>query len=214
MGALGGSLTYSRFFITGDVPDDLSASAMKRIRANAFLPLVADDEEAQRHGWCSLSDSMDTDLDHEKVFWNEFVCLGLRVDTWVVPKPLLLAHLRTAEEAILEKKGIEKLGRQAKTELKAMVVRKLRKQLVPVTRAVDLVWNVNTGVARFFSQSPKVHLLAQELFEKTFRLSMVPESPGTAAERRGMDARAQKIWDQLVPTQLGQPASAEIEVAS
>jgi hypothetical protein len=138
---------------------------------------------------------MDTDLDHEKVFWNEFVCLGLRVDTWVVPKPLLVAHLRTAEEAILEKKGIDKLGRQAKTELKAMVLRKLRKQLVPVTRAVDLVWNVNTGVARFFSQSPKIHALAQELFEKTFRLSMVPESPGTAAERRGMDARAQKIWD-------------------
>ena len=132
MGALGGSLTYSRFFITGDVPDDIPSATMKRIRANAFLPLVADDEESQRHGWCSLSDSMDTDLDHEKVFWNEFVCLGLRVDTWVVPKPLLVAHLRTAEEAILEKKGIEKLGRQAKTELKAMVLRKLRKQLVPV----------------------------------------------------------------------------------
>ena len=147
---------------------------------------------------------MDTDLDHEKVFFNEYVCLGLRIDRWVVPKPLLNAHLRDAEAALLERKGLERLGRKARADLKLFVLKKLRRQLMPATKSVDLVWNVNTGVARFFSQSAKIHLLVQELFEKTFRLKLVPESPGTAAERRGLDARAGKVWEALDPTSLAE----------
>ena len=204
MGAIRGSLTYARFFVTGDLPGDLAGASLKRIRASASQPLVADEDVSERHGWCSIEDPMDTDLDHEKIFFNEYVCLGLRIDRWMVPKPLLNAHLRDAEAALLERKGLEQLGRKAKADLKLFVLKKLRRQMVPVTKSVDLVWNVNTGVARFFSQSEKVHLLVQELFEKTFRLKLVPESPGTAAERRGLDARAEKIWEALTPTFLGE----------
>jgi len=204
LGAIRGSLTYARFFVTGDLPGDLAGASLKRIRASASQPLVADEDVSERHGWCSIEDPMDTDLDHEKIFFNEYVCLGLRIDRWMVPKPLLNAHLRDAEAALLERKGLEQLGRKAKADLKLFVLKKLRRQMVPVTKSVDLVWNVNTGVARFFSQSEKVHLLVQELFEKTFRLKLVPESPGTAAERRGLDARAEKIWEALTPTFLGE----------
>lgn len=204
MGAIRGSLTYARFFVTGDMPGDLAGTSMKRIRASASQPLVPDEDVNERHGWCSIEDPMDTDLNHEKVFFNEYVCLGLRVDRWVVPKPLLNAHLRDAEAALLEKKGLERLGRKAKADLKLFVLKRLRRQMVPVTKSIDLVWNVNTGVARFFSQSAKIHLLVQDLFEKSFRLKLVPESPGTAAERRGLDARTEKVWEALQPTTLAE----------
>jgi recombination associated protein RdgC len=202
LSALRGSLTFSRFFVAGDVPGDLAGETLKRIRASASQPLVAEEDQNERHGWCSIEDVMDTDLDHEKVFFNEYVCLGLRIDKWVVPKPLLNAHLRDAEEAVLKQKGMERLGKKAKADLKLFVVKRLRKQLLPSTKSVDLVWNVQSGVARFFSQSEKIHLLVQELFEKTFRLQLVPESPGTAAERRGLDAKAQKFWEAAEATSL------------
>lgn len=202
LGALRGSLTYSRFFVAGDLPDDLPGASLKRIRASASQPLNPDEDVSERHGWCSIEDPMDTELDHEKVFFNEYVCLGLRIDRWVVPKPLLNAHLRDAEIALLERKGLERLGKKAKADLKLFVLKKLRRQLMPSTKSVDFVWNVQTGVARFFSQSQRIHLLVQELFEKSFRLRLVPESPGTAAERRGLDARQQKFWEQLDPFTL------------
>ncbi|MEZ4294891.1 MAG: hypothetical protein R3B70_07930 [Polyangiaceae bacterium] len=179
---------------------------MKKIQANTFRDLVPEEDENSKHGWAAIQDPMDVELDHEKVFWNEYVCLGLRIDTWVVPKPLLTAHLRTAEAQLLERKGLERIGKKAKAELKLSVLRKLRRQLVPSTKAVDLVWNTRTHVARFFSQSPRIHLLVQELFEKTFGLRLVPESPGTAAERWGLDERGERLWDNLEPTIL---ASAE-----
>ena len=58
------------------------------------------------------------------------------------------------------------------------------------------------AVLRFFSQSEKMHLLAQELFEKSFGLPLVPESPGTAAERRGLDPKAEKFWEAVEQTSL------------
>lgn len=202
MGALRGTLTYSRFFVVGDLPADLPGSSMKRVRASASQPLDPDEEVSERHGWCSIEDSMDTELDHEKIFFNEYACLGLRIDRWVVPKPMLNAHLRDAEAAVLEKKGVERLGRKAKADIKIFVLKRLRRQLMPTTKSIDFVWNVQTGVARFFSQSERMHLLLQELFEKTFRLKLVPESPGTAAERLDLEPRAQKFWEQLEPFTL------------
>lgn len=208
MGALRGSLTFTRFYIRGDVPDDVAGTNMKRIRAQAFQPLLPDDDVTQKHGWASIEDPFDTDLGHESVFFNEYVALALRVDRWAIPGPLLKAHLKEAEAKVLEKKGLEKLGRKAKADLKDMVVKKLRRQLVPVTRNIDLVWNLQTNVVLFFSHAKKAHELVQELFEKTFRLQLLIESPGTAADRRGMNAADQKAFSVLEATSLATRAGA------
>jgi len=209
LGALRGSLTFSRFFVVGDVPDDVPGTSLKRIRAQAFQPLVAEEDAPEHHGWASAEDPFDTDLDHEKIFFNEYVTLALRIDRWVIPGPLLKASIREAEQKALAKRGTEKLGRQAKAELKDMVVKKLRKQLVPVTKSIDLVWNLKTNVALFFSHAKKSHELVQELFEKTFRLRLWLESPGTAADRTGLDDAGLAAFEALVPTTLaGEAAKA------
>jgi recombination associated protein RdgC len=217
MGALRGSLTFSRFFVIGDVPDDLAGATLKRIRAQAFQPLDPDEDLLQRHGWAAVDDPFDTELGHEKIFFNEYVTLALRLDRWAIPPALLKAHLREAEQKVLEKKGIEKLGRKAKLDLKDMVVKKLRRQLVPVTKNVDLVWNVNTNVALFFSHAQKMHELVQALFEKTFRLQLLVESPGTLADHQGMSAEASGTFADLEASSLasdGAVAALEKELAS
>ncbi|WP_437578253.1 hypothetical protein [Sorangium sp. So ce887] len=50
MGALRGKLTFSRFFVLGDLPDNLAGTSMKRIRAAASQPLVPEEDENERHG--------------------------------------------------------------------------------------------------------------------------------------------------------------------
>jgi len=205
LGALRGSLTFSRFFIVGDLPDDLPGFGLKRIRANVCQELNPDEDALEKHGWASVLDPFDTELDHEKVFFNEYAVLSMRVDRWVVPGPLLKAHLREAEEKLLERKGLEKIGKKAKADLKIMVVRKLRKQLVPVTRTVDLVWNIPTGVVLFFSHAKKSHELVQALFEKTFKLQLLLESPGTAVHRRGLTPSEELLFANLEPTILADP---------
>lgn len=202
LSALRGNLTFARFYVTGDIPDDIPGTTLRRIRANAFQPLSPDEDKSERVGWANVDDPFDTDLDHEKVFYNEYVCLGMRLDRWVIPGPLLKQNLRDAEQALLEKRGLERLGRQAKADLKTMVVRKLRKQLVPSLKSYDVVWNLNTNVLHFHSQSERMTTLFDDLFKRTFKLDLVPQSPGTVAERIGLDQRQSAAFAGLEPMSL------------
>lgn len=181
-----GSLTYVRFFVAGDTPDDLESKGLTQIRRKMQRPLVAEDDEAERSGWCKVASAFDLEVDHMDVFYNEFVNLGFRTDKWAIPGALLRAKLGEAEKAYLEKKGRERLSKKEKLELKDLVSRKLRKSLTPQVRVNDVSWDTTSGIVRFFGTSPKAHLAFAELFEKTFGVKLVREAPFTLGTRLGL----------------------------
>lgn len=208
MPALRGSLTYARFFVDGDIPDDFREKFMRSIRLRAMRPLEPDDPDLERSGWCKIGEPFEIELRYDDVFQNEHLALGFRTDRWQIPGPMLKARLREAEAAYLEKKGRERLGRKERTELKDTVARKLRKQLTPSTRMVDVVWSMNEGVVRFFSHADKTTAAMSELFEKTFGLRLVPESPYTLAARLGLSKAQESAWQEIEATSLAKEASS------
>jgi recombination associated protein RdgC len=184
MPALRGSLTYARFFVQGDAPpDDFVSRAMRSIRARAMKPLTHDEDDLERSGWCTLGEPFELDLQHDAVFYNEYINLGFRTDRWVIPSPMLRAKLKEAEASYLQKKGRDKLSRAEKKELKEVVTRKLRKDVAPAMSVIDCSWALNDGLVRFFSHSPKKGALMMELFERTFGLKLISEAPYTLAAR-------------------------------
>ena len=206
MPALRGSLTYSRFFVDGEVPEDFREKYMRAIRLRAMKPLEADDDDLERSGWSKVAEPFELELKYDDVFYNEFIVLGLRTDRWQIPGPVLKARVREAEAAYLEKKGREKLSRKEKAELKESVARKLRKQSAPTTRVVDVAWALNEGVVRFFSHADKAAGVMTELFHKTFGLRLVPESPYTLAERIGLSKAQESAWQDIDFTVLAKEA--------
>ena len=201
MPALRGSLTYARFFVDGDVPEDFREKYMRAVRLRAMKPLEPD-EELERSGWCKLAQPFELELHYNDVFCNEYVALGFRTDKWQIPAPMLKARVREAEAAYLEKKGREKLSRKEKAELKETVARKLRRQTAPTTRMVDLIWSMNEGIVRFFSHAEKPAGNVLELFHKTFGLRLVPESPYTLATRLGLSKPQESAWQEIEFTVL------------
>jgi hypothetical protein len=199
VGAFQGSITYSKFHVQGELPESFAGPFIRRLRNRAFEPLSPDDEGDRKWGWCSIEDPFDLDLDSEKVFFNNYLNLGLRLDRWVVPKPLLKAHMAQAIRGALERKGRERLGRKEKEDLKVLVTRKLRRQLLPTMKVIDLSWNTETGVVRFWNRSPKMVDLMTEFFEKTFALKLMPHCPYTIAERAGLSERDLKAFDTFEP---------------
>lgn len=202
MPALKGSLTYARFFVEGELPDDFRQRFMRAIRVRAMQPLQPEEDAAERSGWCAIGEPFELELGYDKVFYNSYLNLGLRTDRWAIPGPLLRARCREAEAAYLEKKGRERLSKREKNELKELVTRKLRKQFVPATRAVDMSWSLNDGIVRFFSRSARPAAALAELFQKTFGLKLVPEAPYTLAARIGLSKAQEKTWDALEPITL------------
>jgi hypothetical protein len=207
--ALRGSLTYARFYVQGNVPDDFRERFMRSIRLRAMRPLEPDDEELERSGWCKIGEPFATDLAYEDVFFNAFVNLGFRTDKWALPGSLVRRHLKEAEEAYLQKKGRERLSRREKTELKILVGKKLRKNTAPATRMVDLSWSLDEGLVRFFGHAPKPGAAMMELFSKTFGLTLVPESPYTLAARIGLSKAQERAWQDLEPVVLASDDAAQ-----
>jgi recombination associated protein RdgC len=195
--ALKGSLTYSRLFVDGELPDDFRERFVKAIRLRAMKPLDPDEEAPERAGWCAVGDPFELDLRYENTFYNEYLNLGFRCDRWAIPGPLLRAKVREAEATYLVKKGRERLSRKEKTELKELTARKLRRQLSPTMRVIDVSWSLDEGIVRFFSQAAKPIGQMCELFQRTFGLSLVPDAPYTLAARLGLSAAQETAWQEL-----------------
>jgi hypothetical protein len=206
-----GQLTYARYFVDPDESEPLESGFAERfletLAARPFTPLDPEEDVRERVGWCRAGEPFETTFGHGDLFWNGHLVLGFRVDRWVVPSSLVKAKAREAERSYLAKKGRERASKNEKAELKELVTRKLRRQLAPSTRAVDLTVSLDEGVARFFSHSPALGGAMCELFRATFGLRLVPEAPYTTAARLGLDTLAggkpgDARWDALEPTDL------------
>lgn len=188
MGALRGSIGYSKLHVRGDLPDRFADRFVEAIRLRAFRPLTPSDEDDERVGWVSIHHPFDTDLDHGKLFANEYLNLGLRIDRYRIPGAILKAHLAEAEAARLEESGQSRLSKTQREDVKAMVVRRLREQFLPAMRVVDVSFNVQTKVVRFFSHSTKMQETLIELFESTFKLTLVQDGAYVRAENLGLSS--------------------------
>lgn len=206
-----GPLTYARYFVDPEESELLEAGSperfLERLAARPFQPLDPDEDVRERVGWCRAGEPFETTFSSGDLFWNGHLVLGFRIDRWVVPSSLVKAKAREAETSYLERKGRERASKKEKAELKELVMRKLRRQLAPSTRTVDLAVSLDEGVARFFSHSPQVGGAMTELFRTTFGIRLVPEAPYTTAARLGLDALARPragdaAWDALEPTDL------------
>jgi len=198
--ALKGSLTYARLFVEGDLPKDFRDRFTSSIRLRMMKPLEPEEEVLERSGWCAIGEPFDLEPPYEDVFYNEYLNLGFRTDKWAIPGKLLRAKVREAEAAHLQRSGREKLSRKEKAEIKELVAKKLKKQLAPVTRVVDLSWSLQENVVRYFSHSERSMLAMSDLFQRTFGLKLIPEAPYTLAARLGLGKAGETAWQGLEPT--------------
>ncbi|MBM4358113.1 MAG: recombination-associated protein RdgC [Deltaproteobacteria bacterium] len=212
-----GTLTYARFFVDPSESEPLDLAfvdgCLEALAARPFEPLNPDEDVAERIGWCRAGEPFETTFGHGDLVWNGHLVLGFRVDRWALPSSLVKAKTREAESAYLERKGRERASKKEKSELREVVIRKLRRQLAPSTRVFDLALSLDDGLVRFFSHSASRGEAMSELFRSTFGVRLVPESPYTTAARLGLDAltatrHGDAAWEALEPSSLSTPPQA------
>ncbi len=200
MGAFGGSMTFTTFKVRGELPDDFRDRFITGIRHETFRPLEPEEEGDESIGWCSIEHPFDLDLNIDKVLFNSYLNLGLRIDRWRIPASLFKAHFVEAERRYLAESKKERLTKREKNELKAVVTASLRRQSLPTMKVIDLSWNLDTGVLRFWSQSRRMLETLEEIFEETFDLGLVQHSPYVVAQAAGIPQEVLATLDHLDPT--------------
>lgn len=199
MGARGGTLTFTRFFTQGALPKDLRRKFLEAAKLRVFEPLKPEDEALEATGWCVMERPFDLELDAAKMFHDSFVLLGLRVDRYRIPGALLKSQIADEEQRQLARGKKTKLGRNEKLEVKARVVMRLRKKVIPTSKAIDLCWHLDSGVVLFFGHSKRMILDFMALFEKTFGMQLLEDSPHAAAARAELPRDLERAFKQIEP---------------
>lgn len=202
MGVRRGSLSFTRFRVTGNVPKDLRRRYLDAVRLRTFTPLEINEEAIEASGWCVLERPFDLEFDESKLFYDRFILLGFRLDKWRVPGPLVKAHVEDEEQRLLGKTGRERLSRAERADLKAKVTMRLRKKIMPTAKTFDIVWDLDDGTLLFFGHSAKLLQDFSALFETTFGLSLIEDSPYAAAMRANLSGTLSRRFGQVEPMSL------------
>lgn len=218
MGARGGTLTFTRFFTQGALPKDLRRKFLEAAKLRVFEPLKPEDEALEATGWCVMERPFDLELDSAKMFHDSFVLLGFRVDRYRIPGALLKSQIADEEQRQLARGKKTKLSRNEKLEIKDRVVMRLRKKVIPTSKAIDLCWHLDSGVVLFFGHSKRMILDFMALFEKTFGLQLLEDSPHAAATRAELPRELERAFKHVEPLsfssgrkRLGKTQKAEPE---
>lgn len=213
MGARSGTLTFTRFFTQGALPKDLRRRFLEAARLRVFQPLKPDDDALEATGWCAMERPFDLELDAAKMFHDNFVLLGFRVDRYRIPGALLKSQITDEEQRQLVRSKKTKLSRNEKLEVKERVVMRLRKKVIPTSKAVDLCWHLDSGVVLCFGHSKRMLADFAALFEKTFGLALIEDSPYAAATRCELSREHERALKDIEPVsfssgrkRLGKPA--------
>ena len=199
MGARSGSLTFTRLFTQGALPKDLRRKFLEAAKLRVFTPLKPEDEALEATGWCVMERPFDLEVDSAKMFHDSYVTLGFRVDRYRIPGALLKSQVTDEEQRQLGKTKKTKLSRSEKLEIKARVVMRLRKKVIPTSKAIDLCWHLDSGTVLFFGHSKRMLADFAALFEKTFGLALTEDSPYAAANRAGLSRELERAFANIEP---------------
>ena len=118
MGLLTGGLSFRRYRVYGDLPSDfretyldsvLSLTHQENLKHRSKEPLI---------GWVSITDPADVALDLNTLLYDHYLVLSLRQDKKAINSKLFSILLDRRQKEVKEERGLERLGKNHKDEIK------------------------------------------------------------------------------------------------
>lgn len=214
MGVLRGALTFTRLFVQGKPPRDLRKRYLEAVRLRKFTPLAPEDEASEAIGWCVIERPFDLDFQPDRIFYDRFLQLGLRVDKWKIPGPILRSQVADEEQRLRSRAGREKkLTRAEKDDIKLRVIGRLRRKILPTSRAFDVLWDLDAGTVLLFTHSVRTTEEFMALFQSTFGLELLLDSPHAAAGRAQLAPALLRAFEKVEPVSFSAGRKAKEALA-
>jgi recombination associated protein RdgC len=188
VGFLSASSTVVRFI--AEPPSSIDRDAVARaVTRRSFRDNDDGEGSPQSFGWVDIHDPLSTTLGPADLFFQQFLVVGFRYDRRAVPAKLLFLERRRAENAMRAERGMDRLGKALRTQIKADVEARLLARALPAPRLYDCVWNLETGRVYLTGKQRAARDAFVEHFRQTFGVTPVPLIPYLAAEHVGLPTR-------------------------
>ena len=187
MGVLSGSLTTTSYRVGGRLPDNLKERVQSQLTAHKFIPIEPQSDRTDSVGWVSTHDPFDTNFHVGDVFWGEYMLFTLRRDTLAVPPSVFKIYLAKRLEEVRVELGLERLNKAQKDNAREILEAELRRKILPAVKLVDVAWSMTREELWLFSASASVRARFEELFQRTFKLPLIPRNAYAILEGSGLD---------------------------
>ncbi len=175
MGLLKGQLTFSRYRVAGDLPSNPRDFIDTQIKLFSFKDLLSENEKIM--GWTSLENVLDTDFEYANYLLDDYIIFSLRIDRKMVPASLLRLKTLEEERSRMTEKGVERLYKAERNDIRDAVRLNLLNKTPPVPSFYEVCWSISQMWVIFGSHSEKVADDFEDLFKRTFKVKLIPFVP-------------------------------------
>jgi len=190
-----GTITCRAYFLALPPQNGFLADAIRDIQRHAFHPPQADRGQVRSLGWVNPRNLLDARLTLEKIQFEDFLVIGLRIDKIALNARIVKAHYGEAVHEALKDRRKQGLSREERMAILDKVKMDLLVKQTPSTSLYEMAWNLKNHHIYFSATSESLNLEFCDLFSDTFHTSLTPYFPFLRAEEK---AKQDGLTEQLL----------------
>jgi hypothetical protein len=176
MGLLKGTWTFSRFRVSGALPEESNNFIETGLKKNAFSDFFGVHTE-KSSGWTNAENILDVDFAPAKYKCGGYLIFALRMDRKVLPAALIKLKVLEAEKKYLAESGNKRLHRHEHEDIKEAIQSELLEKALAIPSFTEICWSPTNNTVFFGSHSEKAVEEFQRLFKESFELTLLPFLP-------------------------------------
>ena len=181
MAILSSAASITRYRVDGKVKSSVVETVAEGLKKNAISEIDEDAAE-KAAGWTSFETPFQPNFDGSSFVYGSLFVFSLRVDRKQIPTKLVKKHLILETSKRLAKTGRRFLSKDEKQALKEKVTSELAIRVPSTPNLYDIIWDYEKSSLYFFSNLRSANQELEELFKRSFTLSLIRIIPYTAAD--------------------------------
>ncbi len=201
-----GPVTFRRYFITGGLGDHSDDSIITALRKHAFGRNGSASPDGVDAGWIGGDHLFDSDIDAEKVLYDRFLFVQMRLDRTAPPGNIVRSYVRMEELAALDASSQRALSKQERHAAKEAGIARAREEakrgMFRRTSSVPVLIDRRSGTIYFGNLGSAAADKFLLLFRDTFNATLEPATADQVAYRIMDAAGDPRSIEDAVPAHL------------
>ena len=202
MGLLSTSIGLTRYHVNGELKPPILETMAKRLKKNMIVDIDREDSE-KAVGWTSFQSPFNPNFDDSSFVVGTYFVFSLRLDKKSIPAQVIKKHCLQEEYRKLKEEGRDYLSRNEKKIIKENMISVLSQRVPATPNIYDLYWDYEKANLFFLSNQKSTNEELENLFSKTFKLTLVRLFPYSMAElTTQLNPSDKDLLVKLTPTQF------------
>jgi recombination associated protein RdgC len=181
MGLLSNSIGLTRYHVNGALKPPILDTMAQKLKKNIVADIDKEDSE-KAVGWTSFQSPYNPNFDDSSFVIGTYFVFSLRIDKKSIPSQVIKKHCLLEENRKLKEEGRDFLSRNEKKIIKESMISVLSQRVPATPNIYDLFWDYEKAIFYFLSNQKNANEELENLFSKTFKLSLVRMFPYSMAE--------------------------------